>query len=125
VTSRPRYSAAARDDLREIAGFIGQDNPARARSFVKEPRSRCRRVAADPRVHRSREELGPGVRAAMHGAYLILYTHRDDGQVVIERVVHGARPRAVAGRLTRRGGERRPGRAAPSPSRRPPPNSGP
>jgi plasmid stabilization system protein ParE len=23
--------------------------------------------------------------------YLILYTHRDDGRVVVERIVHGAR----------------------------------
>jgi plasmid stabilization system protein ParE len=31
------------------------------------------------------------MRGAVHGAYLILYTHREDGRVVIERVVHGAR----------------------------------
>jgi plasmid stabilization system protein ParE len=42
------------------------------------------------RLHPLREEFGPGVRRAVHGAYLILYTHRDH-QAVIERVVHEAR----------------------------------
>lgn len=91
MTARPRYSPAARDDLGEIADFIGQDNPARARTFIEELRDHCRRLAAQPRLHRLREEFGSGVRGAVHGAYLILYTHRDDGSVVIERVVHGAR----------------------------------
>ena len=31
------------------------------------------------------------MRAAVHGAYLILYTPRDNGLVVIELVAHGAR----------------------------------
>ena len=91
MTARPRYSPAARGDLGGIAEFIGQDNPARARSFVEELREHCRRLAAQPRLHRLREEFGPGVRGAVHGAYVIPYTHRDDGSVVIERVVHGAR----------------------------------
>ncbi len=39
---------------------------------------------------RLREEFGPGVRAALHGDYLILYVERDE-RVAIERVVHGAR----------------------------------
>jgi toxin ParE1/3/4 len=58
---------------------------------VLELREHCRRHAGQPRFHRLREEFGPGVRVAVHGAYLILYTHRDDDRVVIERVVHGAR----------------------------------
>ncbi len=69
VTARPLYTPAARDDLREIGDFIGQDNPARALSFVRELREHCRRLAAQPRLHRLREEFGPGVRGAVHGAY--------------------------------------------------------
>ena len=91
MNARPRYSPASRGDLGGIADFIGQENPDRARSFVEELRQHCRRLASQPRLHRLREEFGPGVRVAVHGAYLILYTQRDDGQVVIERVVHGAR----------------------------------
>lgn len=91
MTVRPLFTPAARDDLREIGDYIGQDNPGRALTFVRELREHCRRLAAQPRLHRLREEFGPGVRGTVHGAYLILYTHRDDGSVVIERVVHGAR----------------------------------
>jgi toxin ParE1/3/4 len=91
VTARPLYTPAARDDLREIAEYIGRDNRGRARSFVGELREHCRRLAANPHLHRMREEFGPGVRQAVHGMYLILYTHRDDGRVVVERIVHGAR----------------------------------
>ena len=91
MTVRPLFTPAARDDLREIGDYIGQDNPGRALTFVRELREHCRRLAAQPGLHRLREEFGPGVRGTVHGAYLILYTHRDDGSVVIERVVHGAR----------------------------------
>jgi toxin ParE1/3/4 len=71
--------------------YIATDNPVRARSFVEELRQHCRRLAARPRIHRLREEFGPGVRAAIHGDYLILYSARDDGRVAVERIVHGAR----------------------------------
>jgi toxin ParE1/3/4 len=91
VTTRIAYTPAARNDLREIRGYIGHDNPSRARSFLQELRDHCRRIATRPRLYRLREEFGSSVRAAVHGAYLILYTHRDDGLVVIERVVHSAR----------------------------------
>lgn len=87
----PRYTPAASDDLRQIGDYISQDSPACALTFVNQLRDHCRRIAARPRVYRLREEFGPGVRGAVHGAYLILYTPRDDGQVVIERVEHGAR----------------------------------
>jgi toxin ParE1/3/4 len=91
VTNRIAYTLAARDDLQDIFDYISHDNPARARSFLQELRDHCRRIAARPRLYRLREEFGPGVRAAIHGAYLILYTPRDDGLVVIDRIVHGAR----------------------------------
>ena len=91
MTARLAYTPAARDDLQKIGDYIGQHNPVRAQSFVRELRDHCRRVAEYPRRHRLREEFGAGVRGVVHGAYLILYTPRDDGLVVIERVVHGAR----------------------------------
>ncbi|MBY0332144.1 MAG: type II toxin-antitoxin system RelE/ParE family toxin [Acetobacteraceae bacterium] len=91
MTARPFYTPAARDDLRAIAGFIGQHSEDRAAAFVHDLREHCRRVAARPRLHRMREEFGPGVRAAVHGRYLIFYTERPDGRVVIERILHAAR----------------------------------
>jgi plasmid stabilization system protein ParE len=43
-----------------------------------------------PRAAPLRPELGAGVRVVTFGRYLICYAERD-GQVVIERIVHGAR----------------------------------
>ena len=91
MTARPRYTPAARDDLQAIADYISQASPRRALTFVGELREHCRKIAEGPRLYRLREEFGPDVRGVVHGAYLILYTARDDGQVVIERIVHGAR----------------------------------
>ena len=93
----PRYSRTARADLAAIADHIARDNPTRARSFIRELRDHCRLVARQPKVMRLREEFGADVRAAIHADYLILYTERD-GQVFIERVVHGARDLGVADR---------------------------
>ncbi len=43
-----------------------------------------------PRAAPLRPELGAGVRVVTFGRYLICYSERED-QVVIERIVHGAR----------------------------------
>lgn len=90
--ARPRYTPAAARDLKDIHDYIARDSPARARSYVRELRLFGRQVAARPRSFPLREEIGPGVRLAVYGSYLILFAERDGG-VVIERVVHGARDR--------------------------------
>lgn len=86
-----QLSARALDDLTAIGDFIAQDNPARARSFVHELVARAKRIADQPRAAPLRPEIGENVRVVVTGAYLILYTHRDNGTVLVERVVHGAR----------------------------------
>jgi toxin ParE1/3/4 len=91
VTGRTLYTAAARADLRSIAAYIAQDSPERAATYVREIRAHCQRLAQRPRMHRLREEFGRGVRAAVHGPYLVLYTIRADETVVVERVFHTAR----------------------------------
>ncbi|MGH6900001.1 MAG: type II toxin-antitoxin system RelE/ParE family toxin [Geminicoccaceae bacterium] len=53
-------------------------------------RQRCERIADMPRAAPLRPELGAGVRVVTFGRYLICYSERED-QVVIERIVHGAR----------------------------------
>lgn len=50
----------------------------------------CRRVGERPRAFQRRDDLAPGLRQAVHGHYLILFTVDEKG-VVIERIVHGAR----------------------------------
>ena len=83
---RPR----AVEDLQTIGDFIAADNPARAVSFIDEMLAVCRRIAERPRAYQRRDDLGPGLRQAVNGGYLILFTTGGDA-VVIERVLHGAR----------------------------------
>ena len=85
---RLRPNAVA--DLEEIAEFVGRDNPLHAVSFIDELVGVCVRIAERPRAFPRRDDLAKGLRQAVHGRYLILFTADDDG-VVIERVLHGAR----------------------------------
>ena len=78
------------DDLQVIGDFIAADNPRRAISFVDELLDVFDRIATRPQAFRRRDDLSQGLRQAVHGRYLILFTVGADG-VVIERVVHGAR----------------------------------
>ncbi len=86
-----RLRPKARDDLEAIGDFIATDNPARAVSYIDELLEVCARIAERPRAFQRREDLAPGLRQAIHGSYLILFTASEEGDVVIERVLHGAR----------------------------------
>ncbi|GLS19063.1 plasmid stabilization protein [Labrys miyagiensis] len=85
------FSELAESDLLEIALHIASDSPMRALSFVADIRRHCFSLAKNPGLYRLREEYGSGVRVAVHGNYLIFYAERRSGEVVIERVLHGAR----------------------------------
>lgn len=87
---RPLLSPRAEADLEAIGDYIARDNPRRAVSFVMELQMRCHRIARSPTSYPRREELGEGVRMAVHGRYLIFF--REESEAVrIERVLHGAR----------------------------------
>jgi toxin ParE1/3/4 len=83
---RPR----AVEDLEQIAEFIARDDPARALSFIDELITVCGRIGEAPRGFPRRDDLATGLRQAVHGRYLLLFTADEKG-VVIERIVHGAR----------------------------------
>jgi toxin ParE1/3/4 len=84
------FTPAARDDLMTIGLYIADDNPARAESFVAELEAKARHLAEWPGSYPARDDISPGLRAAVHGRYLLLY--RDlETEVRIVRVVHGAR----------------------------------
>ena len=82
---------AARADLQVIGDHIAQDNPARARSFVKELIASAQAIGDAPRssplVPRSERF---GVRRRVHGAYLIFY-RAEKKQVAVLHILHGAR----------------------------------
>ena len=85
-----RLRPKALEDIEAIGDFIAADNPARAASFIDELLEVCPRIAERPRAFQRREDLARGLRQAVHGRYLILFSLEKDG-VVIERVLHGAR----------------------------------
>jgi len=87
---RCAFTPLAEADLEERGDYIAKDNPVRALSFIRELRDRCEKIVHMPRAAPLRPELGEGVRIVMFGRYVICYSERD-GQIVIERIVHGAR----------------------------------
>lgn len=86
-----RVSPKAEHDLQEIGDYIALDNPSRASSFVTEIERRFEDVAERPELFRVRDEIAPGIRAALHGGYMIFFTIASDGVVDFVRVLHGAR----------------------------------
>jgi toxin ParE1/3/4 len=81
---------AARDDLLAIGLYIAEDNPDRAETFVAELEAKAREVAERPLSFQQRGDISPGLRAAIHGRYLILF--RDlENEVRVVRILHGAR----------------------------------
>ncbi len=87
---RVEFSSVAKADLLEIAIYIAQDNPKRARSFVDELEAKCKALGGAPGIGTARPEIGEGLRAMTHGHYLIFYRALEQ-HVRIERVMHGAR----------------------------------
>jgi toxin ParE1/3/4 len=83
-------SPVARDDLLDIAAYIAEDNPERAMSFVAELESKARLTAERPLSFPARDDIGPGLRSAVHGRYLILFRDFPD-YVRIVRVLHSSR----------------------------------
>lgn len=84
------FSTLAEFDLEEVADFIARDNPRRALSYIGEIRERCQGLVTFPEAAPLREELGPGLRLAPFGRYLIFYTvHPDFIRVV--RILPGER----------------------------------
>ena len=88
--TRLEFSPESQLDLIEIAAFIAQDNPARAKSFVDELEADCDRLITQSGIGAPRPELGEGVRVLPHGRYLIFY-RPDENVVRIARVLHSAR----------------------------------
>jgi len=92
---RLEFSPESQLDLIDIAAFIAQDNPARAKSFVDELEADCGRLIIQPGIGAPRPDLGDGVRVLPHGRYLIFY-RADEKLVRIARVLHSARDMVAA-----------------------------
>lgn len=81
---------AARNDAVSIWFDIAHHDLAAADRMVDRIDRKIALLAEHPKTGRSREELGPNMRSAPVGPYLIIYWPLADG-VEILRIVHGAR----------------------------------
>lgn len=84
------FSPKSRQDLLDIGDYIAKDSRANARRFVAKLIEQCQRIGTSPMGYVGREDLAPTLRMAALGRYVIFFRVLD-GQVRIERVLHGAR----------------------------------
>ena len=90
-----RLSALAEQDLDEIWSYVAGDaNPTTADRLMDAIVDRFELLAEQPRMGRLRPEFGPGVRSFTVESHVIYY--RDEGDVLVARVLHGRRDQAAA-----------------------------
>jgi toxin ParE1/3/4 len=81
---RVRWSRRAKDDLIEIARFIGAENPAAARAWIEKLREQARRVASTPLAGRRVPEAGrDDIREVLLRHYRIIYRAEPTGILVL------------------------------------------
>ncbi|MCO4089576.1 MAG: type II toxin-antitoxin system RelE/ParE family toxin [Limnohabitans sp.] len=86
-----KWTRAALASVDEIAGFIAQDNPTRATSFVLELQAAVTQLQAHPGMGRAGRV--PGTRElVLHKNYIAIYRMRGE-YVEILRLNHAARNR--------------------------------
>lgn len=84
---------AARNDILEIAHYIGRESgqPAIAQAFVAELRQQCAHMAALPgMLGRARPELAAGLRSSAFGNYVIFFQYLP-GTLRVARIIEGHR----------------------------------
>jgi toxin ParE1/3/4 len=86
-----RLTDAAETDLAEIWAYIALEaSEAIATRFVSAIKAEFDQLLAFPLSGPARNNLAPNLRIKPHGAYAIYYT-ANAGELVIVRVLHGAR----------------------------------
>jgi toxin ParE1/3/4 len=86
---RIEVSSLVEGDLDEIAGYLAQDNPRWALSFLQEIREQILALGRRPLRFRLQPGLEEEARVALVGRYGILFRIRHDA-VRVERVVYVA-----------------------------------
>ncbi|MCF7984120.1 MAG: type II toxin-antitoxin system RelE/ParE family toxin [Thiohalocapsa sp.] len=85
-----RITETAEQNLSDIWAFIAQDNPDAATRFVREIEKRFKPLLADPQIGSRRDHLAEGLRVHFYRDDALYYRHSDI-DVILVRVVHGAR----------------------------------
>jgi toxin ParE1/3/4 len=88
---RVRLSREASADLDEIWLYVAErDGIERAQRLVERIAALFPLIAAHPRLGRSREDLGEGLRSISEGNYRVYYRH-GDGRIDVARILHSKR----------------------------------
>lgn len=85
-----RFTPRAVADLREIRGYIAQDNSTAAGRWLDRMRKAADALAEQPLMGPSRPELGAAIRSFAVARYVLYYRRVKDGIEVV-RVLHSAR----------------------------------
>lgn len=90
-----RLSTLAEQDLDEIWSYVADDaSPETADRLIDDIVDRFDLLAEQPGMGRVRPEFGPGVRSFAVENYVVYY--RQEGDVLIARVLHGRRDQIAA-----------------------------
>jgi len=77
-------------DLDNISGYIAQNNPRQAVTFIQDIRAKFLDIQRNPLIYQLRPDIGEEARMATVENYAILF--RLMGEVIrIERIVYGGR----------------------------------
>ncbi|MGH6957416.1 MAG: type II toxin-antitoxin system RelE/ParE family toxin [Caulobacteraceae bacterium] len=86
---------AAEDDLLDIWATVALDKPMAADRLIRRFYAAEDLLAEFPEIGEARPDLAPGLRKWTVGSYLMLYRVSDE-DVVVVRVLHGARDLSIA-----------------------------
>jgi len=90
-----RLSPLAERDLEEIWSYVIEDaSPDTADRLIDAIIDRFDLLAGHPMMGRARPEFGPSVRSFAVESFVIYY--RQEGDVLIARILHGRRDQAAA-----------------------------
>ena len=83
-------TSLAESDFQAIIDYLLEYSEPAADKFTTDLASRLKIIADQPRMGRSRDDLGSGVRSTVVGRYVIFYRYSDD-EIVVLRIIHGSR----------------------------------
>ena len=85
-------SQRARDDFKRIWRYIAQDNEDAADRLLMALNAKIERLRTYPEIGNVRDEIRPGARTLVHGAYLVLYEYFAASDTVeVVAIVEGMR----------------------------------
>lgn len=90
MRKRVTRTIRADEDLLDIWLYIAKDNLDAADALIDNFEAKSKRLAQNPKLGPTRDDIAPGMRMFPVGNYLLLYREVSTG-IELVRVVHGAR----------------------------------